>query len=58
MNYQIVNFSTQEDLELINNFVNNVKFNTKDDHIPLHDPLFSQENINFDLSHILTVFLI
>lgn len=50
MNYQIVNFSTQEDLELINNFVNNVKFNTKNDHIPLHDPLFSQENINFDIT--------
>jgi hypothetical protein len=50
MKYQIINIATKEDLELINNFVNTIKFNTKEDHIPLHDPLFSNPNVNFDIT--------
>jgi hypothetical protein len=50
MSYQIINVSTKEDLQLVNEFVNSVKFNTKDDHIPLHDPLFSNPNVNFDIT--------
>jgi hypothetical protein len=50
MSYQIINVATSEDLELIENFVNSVKFNTKNDHIPLHDPLFNQDNIKFEIT--------
>jgi len=50
VSYQIINIATKEDLELIENFINSVKFNTKEDHIPLHDPLFNQEQINFDIT--------
>lgn len=50
MSYQIINVATSEDLELIGRFVDSIKFNTKEDHIPLHDPLFSQESINFDIA--------
>lgn len=50
INYQIINVATAEDLKLINEFVNYVKFNTKSDHIPLHDPLFSQDSINFEIT--------
>jgi len=50
MTYQIINIATEEDLELINNFVKSVKFNTKEDHIPLHDPLFSNSSVNFDIT--------
>jgi len=50
MSYQIINVATPEDLELIGKFVDSVKFNTKEDHIPLHDPLFSQEGVNFDIT--------
>jgi hypothetical protein len=50
MTYQIINVATKEDLLLINEFVNSVKFNTKDDHIPLHDPLFSQDGVDFDIT--------
>lgn len=49
MSYQIINIATKEDLELIERFVNDIKFNTKEDHISLHDPLFSQDGINFDI---------
>lgn len=50
MSYQIINVATAEDLELVGKFVDSVKFNTKEDHIPLHDPLFSQEGIAFDIT--------
>lgn len=49
MSYQIINIASREDLELVERFVNSVKFNTREDHIPLHDPLFSQDNIDFDI---------
>lgn len=50
MSYQIINIATKEDLELVERFVDSVKFNTREDHIPLHDPLFSQDSINFDIT--------
>jgi hypothetical protein len=50
MTYQIINVATKEDLKLIDEFINSVKFNTKEDHIPLHDPLFSQDQIDFDIT--------
>lgn len=50
MTYQIINIATEEDLRLINDFVNSVKFNSKDDHIPLHDLLFSYPNVNFEIT--------
>ena len=50
MTYQIINIATKEDLLLVDEFVNSVKFNTKEDHIPLHDPLFSNPNVNFDIT--------
>jgi hypothetical protein len=49
MSYKIINVATGEDLELIGKFVDSVKFNTKEDHVPLHDFLFSQEGINFEI---------
>jgi hypothetical protein len=50
MSYQIINIATKEDLELVERFVNSVKFNTREDHIPLHNPLFSQDSIDFDIA--------
>lgn len=50
MSYKIINIATKEDLELIGKFVDSVKFNTKEDHIPLHDSLFSQDGINFEIT--------
>jgi hypothetical protein len=50
MNYKIINVATREDLELIGKFVDSIKFNTKEDHIPLHDSLFSQDSINFEIT--------
>lgn len=49
MTYQIINVATAEDLKLVQDFLKDVKFNTKEDHVPLHNPLFSQDGINFDL---------
>ena len=47
--YQVINVATKDELKLVQDFINTVKFNTKENHIPLHDPLFSQSQINFDL---------
>lgn len=38
-----------EDLNTVLSYANNAKYNTKDDHIPLHDPLFSDDGVNFDI---------
>ena len=38
-----------EDLSLVLSYANNAKYNTKEDHIPLHDPLFDNPGVNFDL---------
>lgn len=50
MSYKIINVATAEDLELVGKFTDSVKFNTKEDHIPLHDSLFSQDGINFEIT--------
>jgi len=48
--YKIVKdiLNEKEIFEVVN-YCRSAKFNTKEDHIPLHDPLFSNENVNFDL---------
>lgn len=38
-----------EDLNILLSYANATKYNTKDDHDPLHDPLFSKDGINFDI---------
>jgi len=50
MSYQIINVATKEDLKTIEEFLNSVKFNTPEDHIPLHDSLFNIPGINFDIT--------
>ena len=50
MSYQIINVATEEDLRTIAEFVNSVKFNSPEDHIPLHNSLFSIPGINFDIT--------
>lgn len=50
MSYQIINVATGSDLEAIANFVDSTKFNTKNDHISLHDPLFQIPSINFGIT--------
>lgn len=48
--YSIVNnIIDQEKLDMVLNYAKNTKFNTKEDHIPLHDPLFSNPYVDFDL---------
>lgn len=38
-----------EDLNIVLSYANNTKYNTKQDHIPLHDLLFANESVNFDI---------
>lgn len=38
-----------EELNIVLSYANNTKYNTKEDHIPLHDPLFSNGNVAFDI---------
>lgn len=48
--YSIIqNIINKEKIDMVMEYVKNIKFNTKDDHIPLHDPLFSNPGVNFDL---------
>jgi hypothetical protein len=56
-------FITQEDLKTVQDYIETIKFNTKDDHVPLHDNLFSNEGVQFDIhtrgempDHILAIF--
>ena len=50
MDYQIINVATKDELKLVQDFIYSVKFNTKDDHIPLHDPLYANNNIDSDIT--------
>ncbi len=50
MSYQIINVANKKELKIIEDFVMSVKFNTADDHIPLHDPLFKIPKVNFDIT--------
>jgi hypothetical protein len=45
----INNFVDRDDLENIQHYLYSIKFNTKDEHVPLHDNLFSKNNIMFDV---------
>lgn len=45
----IKNICTSDELTFIHNYLSSAKFNTKEDHVPLHDPLFSQDNVFFDI---------
>jgi hypothetical protein len=42
-------FISKEDLLLVNDYINTISFNTKEDHVPLHNDLFQNNNIGFDL---------
>lgn len=48
--YSIIkNILSTDSINMVLDYAKNAKFNTKEDHIPLHDPLFSNPNVNFDL---------
>ena len=42
-------FILPEDLKIIQKYLETIKFNTKDDHVPLHDSLFAEEGTRFDI---------
>lgn len=44
----IEGFINSDDLRLMNMYINSIKFNTKEDHYPLHDDLFNS-GIQFDI---------
>ena len=43
------NFITEEDLKIVQEYIKTIKFNTKEDHVPLHDSLFAEEGTRFDI---------
>jgi hypothetical protein len=49
MYHIIKSVATTEELAVINNYLSTAKFNTKEDHVPLHDPLFLNPNVEFDI---------
>ena len=56
-------FISPEDVATIQEYIKTVKFNTKEDHVPLHDALYEEFNAPFDLhtrgempKHILDIF--
>jgi hypothetical protein len=59
----VKNFISEEDLKIVNEYIKTINFNTKDEHVPLHDDLFEKNKIVFDLhtrgempKHILDIF--
>lgn len=59
----VSSFISKEDVLVVNDYISTVKFHTKDDHVPLHDPLYEKYNAPFDLHtrgemprHILEIF--
>lgn len=57
------NFIKDEDLQSVSKYIDSIKFNTKDDHVPLHSDLFSFSSTEFDIhtrgempDHILAIF--
>lgn len=42
-------FIQKEDLEIVQNYIKTIKFNTKEDHVALHDSLFKDEGTKFDI---------
>lgn len=56
-------FVSAEDVITVNEYIKTLRFNTKDDHVPLHDDLFSNPTTMFDIhtrgempDHILEIF--
>jgi len=56
-------FITEEDLKVVQEYIETIKFNTKEEHVPLHDSLFAEEGTRFDIhtrgempDHILQIF--
>ena len=45
----IANFINEEDLKVVQDYISTIKFNTKEDHVPLHDALFANEGTKFDI---------
>ena len=41
---------TESDINIVNNYLLSAKFNTKEDHIPLHDKLFENNPMDFGLT--------
>ena len=57
------NFISGQDLEAVKEYIDSIKFNTKEDHVPLHSDLFSYSSTEFDIhtrgempDHILKIF--
>lgn len=57
------NFISETDLDQVSSYIKTLKFNTKSDHVPLHDDLFSNPSTMFDIhtrgempDHILQIF--
>jgi hypothetical protein len=49
MIHVVKNFISLEDVEIVNSYIKNIEFNTKDNHVPLHDELFEKNNSIFDI---------
>jgi hypothetical protein len=56
-------FISPEDVAIVQEYIKTIKFNTKEDHVPLHDALYEEYNAPFDLhtrgempKHILDIF--
>jgi hypothetical protein len=45
----IKNFISDQDVEAVNKYVDLIKFNTKDDHVELHNDLFNNSSTEFDI---------
>lgn len=45
----VKNFIQGQDLSLVQEYIKTIKFNTKDEHVPLHDNLFNKYNAPFDI---------
>lgn len=62
--YGIVeNFINQDDLKVIQEYIKTIDFNTKENHVPLHDELYEVREVGFDIHtrgemppHILDIF--
>lgn len=59
----VKSFINDNDVKIVSEYIDSIKFNTKDDHVPLHDDLFSHGSTEFDIHtrgemprHILDIF--
>lgn len=42
-------FISQEDIDIMAEYINSIVFNTEDNHVPLHDDLFKASSAKFDI---------